>query len=545
MNIQQLTFRHWRGDIFGGLTAGIVALPLCLAFGVASGMGAQAGLYGAIALGILAALFGGTQTQVSGPTGPMTVVMAGMVASLSGKPEWIFATVVLAGLLQIAFGCLKLGGFIRYMPYPVVSGFMSGIGVIIILLQVLPLMGLPGQANVVKGLQALPDALPALNVQALLLGLTAVALVYTAPKVIKGVPGTLVALIVTTLAAVALKLDVPRIGNIPTGLPSLHLPPLDLAMPGVIVFPALTLSVLGSIDSLLTSLVADQQTRTRHHSDHELIGQGLGNALAGILGGLPGAGATMRTVVNIKSGAKTGLSGAVHGLFLLAVLLGLGTLASHIPLAVLAGILITVGIGIIDYKGIRHFARVPRADTLVNLTVFFMTVFVDLIQAVAVGMVLACLVFAKRMSDMELVEAKSLDQVENDWSVPESVGQGIYAAHLQGALFFGNANGFPDMIAKLPGIRAVVLVMDRVPFLDQSGAYVLSDLTLDLKEKGVDVYVSELTGQPERILALTGIVPGEIPEDHVFPTTREALKAAAKAVAGVGATGELAIQSSS
>lgn len=534
MIIRGLDLKNWRGDLFGGLTAGIVALPLALAFGVASGLGAAAGLYGAIAVGFLAALFGGTPAQVSGPTGPMTVVVAGLVASMTGQPGWVLATVVLAGLLQILFGVLRFGGFIRYMPYPVVSGFMSGIGVIIIGLQLRPLLGLDGASTVLESLKRLAQDLGSVDSTATALGIAAIALVYLSPRILKGVPGTLAALVVTTLAAVVLKLDVPTIGAIPSGLPAFSLPAFDAAMLGAILMPALVLALLGSIDSLLTSVVADNLSRARHDSDRELIGQGLGNAVAGLFGGIPGAGATMRTVVNIRSGGRTPLSGATHGVVLLAILLGLGSLASRIPLSVLAGILITVGLGIIDDKGLRHFARIPRADALVMVVVLAVTVFVDLIQAVAIGMVMACLIFVKRLSDMPPGSVVPLEDLERPWlsglALPHEACKGIHVMHLEGSLFFGNVSPLREMLGKFDGAKVAVIRMKRTPFLDQSGAYALSDFALDLADRGVTVYLTEVPEQPRQILHLTGIAPGEIPAAHVFGTAPEAVNAAVRLV---------------
>ncbi|MCC5853570.1 MAG: SulP family inorganic anion transporter, partial [Alkalimonas sp.] len=333
-----------RGDLFGGLTAGIVALPLALAFGVASGAGAAAGLYGAIALGLVAALFGGTRVQISGPTGPMTVVFASAIAALGGSFQMALAVVLVGGVLQIVLGLLKVGGLVRYIPYPVISGFMSGIGVIIILLQLAPLMGAAPSPSPLQALAKLPDTLAHLNVQALALGLMTFAIVWCTPmRISRYLPSPLLALCLCTLAAVLLEWQVPVIGDIPTGLPELHLPQFSLTQWSLIFTLGLTLALLGTIDSLLTSLVADSITRTRHKPNKELIGQGLGNVLCSFIGGLPGAGATMRTVVNVNAGGRTRLSGMVHALFLLALLLGLGPLAAQIPLAVLAGILVKVG----------------------------------------------------------------------------------------------------------------------------------------------------------------------------------------------------------
>ena len=526
----QAFFGNIKGDLLGGLTAGIVALPLALAFGVASGLGAAAGLYGAIAVGILAALFGGTPAQVSGPTGPMTVVVAALIASGLKDPSLVFAAILLSGIFQIALAAARVGEYIRYIPYPVVSGFMSGVGVIIVCLQALPLLGVAGAPSVWGSLQALPGAIGNLNPAALGLGLGSIAIIYAVPRLTKAVPSALVALLVMSLISVAFKLDVPRIGAIPTGLPAFALPPLDLSIFAVIAVPALTLALLGAIDSLLTSLVADKITRTRHNSNRELLGQGLGNALSGLIGGLPGAGATMRTVVNVQSGGRGPLSGATHGVFLLAVLLGLGALASQIPLAVLAGILVTVGIGIIDYKGLRHFARIPRADAAVMIVVLGMTVFDDLIRAVAAGLVMACLIYVKRTSDRPLFPTVT-EAVPGEFeslTTPAEVADGIVVIPLDGDLFFGNAAAMADLVSQMAGKRAAVIDLGRTIFLDQSGAYALSDLALDLEAEGVAVYLTDLPPEPERLLALLGIAPGEIPTERILPTVQACIEAACR-----------------
>jgi SulP family sulfate permease len=523
----QTWFSNLRGDIFGGLTAGVIALPLALAFGVASGLGPTAGMYGAIAVGLLAAMFGGTPSQVSGPTGPMTIVVAGLVGSTTGNPTVVLGAIVLGGLFQILFGVLKLGAFIRYVPYPVVSGFMSGIGVIIIALQILPLLGQKGSYSVIDNFLKLPGAAAQTNVAAFALGLGAIALVYGTGAVTKKVPGALVALLILTPFSWALGLKVPKIGEIPLGIPTLHLPPLDPAILAAMVVPGLMLAALGSIDSLLTSLIADNITRTRHDSDRELIGQGIGNAMAGLIGGIPGAGATKGTVVSVMAGGKTPLAGIIHALFLLAVMLGLSKLAAEIPLSVLAGILISVGVGIIDVRGIKHFLRIPRADAIVNFTVLLLTVFVDLIQAVAAGMIMASLIFVKRMSDMEFGAPTAADASGEmlPQEAPQKLLQNIYVVPVQGPLFFGNALRLQTLVLSLSDARGVVMDLGQCPFVDQSAAYTLSDLALDLHSKGVLVAVCGLQDQPRRLLRLTGIAPGEIPETKVHTTTEAGVQA--------------------
>ncbi len=525
-----------QGDLFGGVTAGIVALPLALGFGVASGLenGAAAGLYGAIAVGLLAALFGGTPSQISGPTGPMTVVVAGIVGSLTGDIAWLFAMVALSGILQIVLGILRLGRYINYVPYPVISGFMSGIGAIVIILQLAQLVGHKPATGTVAALLSIPEAFQNINPSALILGLCTIAIIYIAPRFIKLVPGTLVALIVMTAGSVMFAVDIPRIGEIPRGLPTPSIPEWDFAKFQLIIVPAVMLAIVGSIDSLLTSLVADSVTKTRHDSERELVGQGIGNIVAGLIGGLPGAGATMRTVVNVRSGGKTHLSGVVHAVLLLAVLLALGPLASLIPMAVLAGILITVGIGIVDTKGLGHVRRVPRGDSAVMITVFALTVFVDLMWAVAVGMIMASMILLKRLSDIDPATHSPLIDIAAhrpwipDLEEPEEVLSGIYVVEIHGALFFGNAGPLQRKLGSMEYARAVVLHMGDVRYLDQSGVYALADLINELHEVGTEIYIAQLHAEPRDLLARLGVAPGAVPVDHIFENAGDAVVAAAR-----------------
>jgi SulP family sulfate permease len=525
-----------RGDLFGGVTAGIVALPLALGFGVASGLenGAAAGLYGAIAVGLFAALFGGTPSQISGPTGPMTVVVAGIVGSLTGDIAWVFAMVALSGVLQVVLGVLRLGKYINYVPYPVISGFMSGIGAIVIILQLAQLVGHKPASGTVAALRSIPEDFQNVNPSALILGLCTIAIIYIAPRFIKVVPGTLVALVVMTAGSVMLAIDVPRIGEIPRGLPTPSIPEWDFSKFQLILVPAVMLAIVGSIDSLLTSLVADAVTKTRHDSERELMGQGIGNIFAGLIGGLPGAGATMRTVVNVRSGGKTHLSGIVHSVLLLAILLALGPLASEIPMAVLAGILITVGIGIVDTKGLSHVRRAPRGDAAVMITVFTLTVFADLMWAVAVGMVMASMILLKRLSDIDpathspLVDIAAHRPWIPDLEEPHEVLAGIYIVEVHGSLFFGNSGPLQRKLGGMIHARAVVLHMGDVRYLDQSGVYALADLITDLRDTGTEVYFAELHEEPRQILASLGVAPGIIPENHIFERAESAIREATR-----------------
>ena len=406
---RQIYFRDPLGDLFGGVTAAVVALPLALAFGISSGAGPIAGLYGAIIVGFFAAVFGGTPSQISGPTGPMTVVITSVIAeSIALDPEHglalAFTTVLLGGCIQMVFGALRLGKYIVMVPYPVISGFMSGIGAIIIVLELGPLMGYESANSIAAAVRALPAQVSSADPVSLAIGGGALAIVVGwRGQLNRVLPAPLLALVVTTLAALLLpEGSFARIGEISSALPNLQVPTFRVDLLQSMAINALMLAVLGSIDSLLTSLVADNLTGTRHHSDRELIGQGLGNALAGLLGGLPGAGATMRTVVNIRSGGKGPLSGIVHALLLLAIVTGLGFLFESVPLAALAGILIKVGIDIVDWPFIRRLHRLPPFPISLMLLVFLLTVFVDLITAVFVGVFIKNLVTIDKLSDLQL-----------------------------------------------------------------------------------------------------------------------------------------------
>ena len=602
-------FSNIKGDFIGGLTAGIVALPLALAFGDQTALGAMAGLYGAIGIAILAALFGGTPTQVSGPTAPMTVVSASVITSAlleSGAQTveeaipLILATFFIAGALQVFFGIIQLGKYIKYIPYPVVSGFMSGIGIIIILTQIFPLLGydasqdvdlvtakLPlaeeqilegiireeAQDGVLKGtmdgaviaetsdrfrhvtetdiyergqklasrqaksttgvfeLFTRPFSIPnGINWINFLLGLATIAIIYGFKRITKAVPSSLVALVVLTVAAFFFiePEAIPVIGQVQSGLPEFQLSLLgalvDFGNFGILFKFGATLAALGAIDSLLTSVVADNLTKTRHDPNQELIGQGIGNMGAAFIGGLPGAGATVRTVINVESGGKTKISGMLAGVFLLAVLLGLSGIVQYIPKAVLAGILLAVGIGIIDYKGLKHLRSVPVGDAAVMIVVLLLTVFVGLLEAVAVGMVMATLLYMKKSADT--VETGSTSQSlqafsnEQPWAdegdLVNRVGDRVYIKHLEGPLFFGFVSSFKTIVQNLPQLDVVVIRMSRVPYIDQSGLYALEDAVLDLQKRGVAVVFVGLNDQVKSMLERINLIPGLVDNKYVF-----------------------------
>lgn len=547
-----------KGDIFGGITAGIVALPLALAFGIqafggvddpnASAWGALAGLVGATMLGFFASLFGGTHSQISGPTGPMTVITASLISGAWASSH-SFAAVMIAmslggifcGLFQILFGLIRLGKYVRYIPYPVLSGFMSGIGVIIILQQIYPLIGMKTPMLVVDMIAQFPHALTEITTYwPLILGLGTILIIQVFPYITKKVPATLVALIVMTVVSLYTGLDKSlTIGNIPSGLPMPFFTKVELAgldwwaLIQAALVPGLTLAGLGCIDTLLTSVVADNITKTKHNSNQELIGQGVGNALAGLFCGISGAGATMRTVVNVKSGGRSQISGMVHALFLLAILLGLGSLVKFVPLSVLAGILVTVGLGIIDFQGFRDLVRIPKSDAFVLLVVFFTTVFVDLLTAVGIGMVIACVLFMKRASELveatysseELEDIDTVQPWDGEDAIPDELHHHIYIQRIDGPLFFGSVSGFQRVMQQVPeGTNLCIIRMRRVNFIDHSGVRAVETAIADLKAQGTEVFLTHVRPQPMKLLRKANIIPGLVSENHIFPVFQDSIE---------------------
>lgn len=497
---------HLRGDIFGGLTAGIVALPLALAFGEASGAGPIAGLWGAIIVGFFASLFGGTETQVSGPTGPMVVVFAGLFASLSGNVALIFTAVMLAGVLQILFGVFKLGQYIRLVPYPVISGFMSGIGCIIIALQLARLFGHePDGGGTIPALTAVPAAVMDPNVAALGIGVLTLFVIFMWPKAWgRYVPGPLAALVAGTVVSLFVT-GAPVLGEIARGFPSLVMPVVTRSSLAVVLEGAFILAVLGSIDSLLTSLVADNMTRTRHNSDKELIGQGIGNTVAGLFGAIPGAGATMRTVINIRTGAVTKISGMMHALVLVAVVISLAPLAERIPHAVLAGILVKVGYDIIDFGYLKQAHRGPRWDLMLMALVLGLTVFVDLITAVGVGVVLASLAFVKDLADDQLAafgEAVPRVTTAEERELLTAARGRVTMFDFGGPLSFGAAADLGHRVRTLAkaGAGAVILDFSRVPFIDVSAVRAVETIAQDAVHDGKLVYATGMNDAVRDVL---------------------------------------------
>ncbi|WP_425234971.1 SulP family inorganic anion transporter [Ulvibacterium sp.] len=604
-------FVNLKGDLFGGITAGIVALPLALAFGVSSGLGPSAGLYGAIFISFFAALFGGTNTQISGPTAPMTavsmVIIANIIAVYDGSVEKalpaILTVFLLAGLMQIGLGLLGIGRYIRYIPYPVVSGFMTAIGVIIIITQILPALGYypredmawvtpfkpeaeelilenilreeagegilvledfketiarSGEvteetileeaktlaakeaSGVIGAIKVTPKAIKNINWLELSLTLITIVIIYGFKRITTAIPSTLVALLLVSGVAYVLGLDYRPIERIPEGFPIPNWEVFTGFKFGAIspyIFTALTLALLGAIDSLLTSVVADNMTKTKHKPNKELVGQGIGNSIAAIFGGLPGAGATIRTVVNINSGGQTRLSGMVAAVLLLIVLLAMGPIASQIPAAVLAGILITVGIAVMDYKGLRAIPNLPKdikigplklsSEVVIMLVVLVLSTFWNLVYAVGIGLVIASLTFMKKIGDLtaERSDIKSLEK-EKAWadesSFPRNLQEEVFIKHIKGPLFFGSTNDFQLLADQIPETASYVIIrLDRMQYMDQSGLYAMEDVLQELNKNKVTVLFVDLQQQPRYMMERIDIIPDFIPEEQIFDNFKE------------------------
>ena len=542
-----LHFHNLRGDLTGGLTAAVVALPLAMAFGVASGAGPIAGLYGAIFVGFFAALFGGTPAQVSGPTGPMTVVMAAIltqyVAMFPDDPArgaaLAFTVVMLGGVLQIVLGLVRLGQYINYVPQPVISGFMSGIGVIIILLQLYPLLGHAVPASPINAAAGLPALLADPKPSVIAFGAAALAIVFFLPRrIAQIVPSPLVALVIITLAVALIHPGpaVTLIGDIPSGFPNPQAPTFTVALLPQMLKSAIILALLGAIDSLLTSLVADNITRTQHDSNRELIGQGIGNTLAGLFGGLPGAGATMRTVINVRSGGRTPLSGALHALVLLGLVLGLGPLAAHIPHVVLAGILVKVGVDIIDWDYLKRLRSAPRAGLTIMFTVLLMTVFVDLITAVAVGMIIASFVFMKRMTDMQIASMRLVTRAEDEAPLSDveraligAAGGRLLLFHLSGPISFAAAKELVRRHATVNDYSTLVLDLTDVPTIDYTTSRAIEDIIVDALARERSVYLCGLRTKVHNVLERDRVLR-HVPVANILKTRAAALEAAAGAL---------------
>lgn len=621
-----ITFKNLKGDFFGGITAGIVALPLAMAFGEQSGLGAAAGLFGAIAIGFFSALFCSTQQQISGPTAPMTavsmVVISQIVQSFNGDVQAAIPSILmvffLAGIMQVLLGVIGVGKYIKYIPYPVISGFMNGIAIIIIMGQVFPLLGYVAskdqelveknkalaetkimtkifqdiktdntisledianienqiitakkvsQKEIEEEAKAISDAqvkstagiiknldrgIKNINWLEFAFVVSTVIVIYGFKELIKilpsrirffdglkkiasSIPTTLIALVLMSVIAIYFNFDLYTISQIPQGFPGLHFEifsgfSFDTIRP--LLMAVVSLALLGSIDSLLTSVIVDTKEKTQHNSSQELFSQGVGNSMAALFGGIPGSSATVRTLVNMNSGGKTRLSGIFASLLLLSILLFFAPIASMIPSSVLAGVLITVGIGIFDYRGLKAINKTPIWDVVVMIIVTLLTVFVDLVIAVGVGLVISALIFMKKMGDVntkraEITRLDEFDELpwDDEEGIPEDIAKRVFVKHLGGPLFFGNTTDLQILYQQIPdSAEYVILRMDRVTYMDQSGLYTLEDIVIDLERRGQEVLMVGLQKQPGYLLRKIEVIPNIVQEDINFKTFEECLQ---------------------
>ena len=540
--LNEIHFGNVRGDLFGGVTAAIIALPMALAFGVASGAGAEAGLYGAILVGLFAALFGGSPALISEPTGPMTVIMTAVIASLiAANPEngmaMAFTVVILAGCFQILFGVLRLGQYVTLMPYTVISGFMTGIGIILIVLQSAPLLGHSTPSGGVLGaIQSLPELIGNIKPYEAALGLMTLVVLFVTPKQVKRyLPPQLIALVLGTVISLTLIADVEmrRIGEIPAGLPSFQMPVFSAEQWKLMIIDALVLGMLGCIDALLTSVIADNLTKQQHNSDKELIGQGAGNIMSGLFGGLPGAGATMGTVVNIQSGGRTALSGITRALILLVVVVWAAELTASIPLAVLAGIAIKVGIDIIDWSFLKRAHRVSGKGAFIMYGVILLTVFVDLITAVGIGLFVANVITIRRMSDLQSTGLKGV-RSHKDMTIPmipeerellRLANERIMLFHLNGPMIFGLAKAIARKSIEIENCDAIVLDFGAVPHMGVSSSLALEEMIEENVEAGRDVYIVGAQGQTWKRLEDLGVT-SVVPASNILKSRVKALRSA-------------------
>jgi SulP family sulfate permease len=502
-----------RGDIAGGINAAVVALPLALAFGVLSGAGAMAGFYGAILVGLFAALFGGTAAQISGPTGPTALVMVTVFTHYAYDPGQAFTVVMISGACQILFGVLRLGRYINLMPYPVVSGWMSGIGTVIIIMALGPLIGHDSSMTPQTALLALPREFEAINPWAVLIGLVTLA-VAALPlgRYTPLVPRPLIALVVGTVMARFLA-PVPLLGEPAPLLPSLVWPHWNLADLGDMLFAGLMIALLGSIDSLLASLAADTKTNTWHNSERELIGQGIGNLVAGFFGGIPGAGTQVRTMTNIRNGGRTRLSGVIHSLALVVMVVALYATLPLIPMAALAGVLIRIALTIIDWRYLRLVRTAPRSGVALMFAVLVLTISVNLLVAVAVGTVLASLIFVKRMADLQLEGVRTLDNTAGESSLSpaeaelmERLEGRILLVQLSGPMSFGAATGLHRRMRGYQDYDVLILDLTDVPSIDSSATLALEQIILTSSAGGHIVELVGIRMQVARVFARLGVL---------------------------------------
>jgi len=528
------------GDLVAGLIVGVVALPLAIAFAIASGVTPDRGLWTAIVAGLLISLLGGSMVQVGGPTGAFVVIVYGIVQKYG--IDGLTVATLMAGVILIGMGLAKLGTMIKFIPYPVVTGFTSGIAVIIFSGEIRDLLGLQMgvlPADFIGKWIAYARTATGFTPSAVAVSLVALAIILVWPKVNRRIPGPFVALIVTTLLVKAMHLPVEtiatRFGGIGASVPHPQFPHLTLVEITALVGPAFTIALLAAIESLLSAVVADGMTGGRHRSNMELVAQGVANIASSVFGGIPATGAIARTATNVKNGARTPVAGIIHALTLLVITVFAGRWAGLIPMATLAAILVVVSYHMCEWRTFLSELRSPKGDVAILLTTFFLTVLIDLTVAISVGMVLAAFLFMKRMAEVTNVRAltQEFDEDPVDGSSSDETGilsrdipPGVEVYEINGAFFFGAAETFKDTLARIAGKPKVLIIrMRNVLLLDSTGMHALKDVVHRSRKDGTAVLLSDVHMQP--LVALTGsIVLEEIGSENVFSNLEDALQCA-------------------
>jgi len=504
-------------DLIAGIIVGIVALPLAIAFGIASGVSPEKGLITAIVAGFLISALGGSRVQIGGPTGAFIVIVYGIVERF-GVEGLVIAT-IMAGFMLVGMGLLQLGTIIKFMPYPIVVGFTSGIAVVIFSSQIKDFFGISTEGNVpadfIEKWRFYFSHFDSVNLYALLLGLFTVLVSMYWPRINKQVPGTLIALLITTAAVTLFNLPVETIGSrfeeIPNTFNAPEIPLIGFDTFRLLLAPAFTIAMLGAIESLLSAMVADGATGGKHRSNTELIGQGIANIVTPLFGGIPATGAIARTMTNIRNGGKTPVAGIIHAAVLLLILLFFGKWAKLIPMSTLAGILVVVSYNMSEWRSFKNLFRNDRSEVAVLLTTFFLTVIIDLTVAIQFGLLLAVLLFLKRVietSDIEIlnkeVEDENIDFADEGEQL--AIPQGVEVFEIRGAFFFGIANKFEEAernVISQPEIR--IIRLRRVPFIDSTGLNNLKSFILRSTGKGITVLLSGAAPQVSKALEKNGI----------------------------------------
>ena len=531
--------QQFSADIIAGLIVGVVALPLAIAFAIASGVGPARGLYTAIVAGFLISALGGSRVQIGGPTGAFVVIVAGIVAQY-GVDGLLVAT-FMAGFMLVLFGLFRLGTAIKFIPYPVVVGFTSGIAVVILSSEVRDFFGFRMEtvpADFLERWRAFAHAVPTLNPWALGVSLASLAIMIWWPRVSRRVPGPFVALIVMTVVANLFHFPVETIGSrfgvLHAGLPTPSLPHITGAEIKLLIGPAFTIALLGAVESLLSAVVADGMIGGRHRSNVELVAQGIANIASPIFGGIPATGAIARTATNIKNGGRTPVAGMVHAGTLLVITLFVGKYAAVIPLAVLAAILVIVAYHMSEWRTFRSVLSAPRSDVLVLLATFLLTVLVDLTVAIQVGMVLAAFLFMKRMAEVTNVSVVTRELTEpagpsGDVSgavFQRDVPKGVEVYEINGPFFFGAAESFKNAVGQVASRPKVLIIrMRNVPAMDATGLSAFKDLVRQSRREGTQVFITEIHAQPMVALSRSDLFD-ELGEENVLGTLDEGLQRA-------------------